>query len=637
MIALPISTGALADLPPLASPNSRRPGRALSEILGPVTVTVPVRLPPPGDMLHMAGSGLHAAGGVPRRPSPLNQSGGGLGGTAGPKDVLSRSPGTLTTSRTRHALASTYTPSASMERVAPPAVAPALVADSRRSSPPTRLMNALELASAIEASAARPAGRAGILPIPRSGGSGGSGGGGSDTPAEDAPRSDRGPFVLPMSPTRGTLAGGALPGRAASFSMPVTVSDSRIIRPVCTGGLPGGAGSNTLVRLPETIGAPVCIATASDDVWALVNEAANVRHPWRSIVNSSAQTTSGLSNLGNTCFMNSCLQCLMNIKPLASFFISGEFKAQRNLQRGLKGQLADAFGELLRKMWDGGSFIAPSTFKQMIGTWSSTFQGSRQHDAQEFLRFLLDGLHEDLNRIPGKPLYQEMLDIAGELEQDTARRWWDMHKGRNDSFMMDLFCGQLKSCVRCMTCGHASKAFDPFMDLSLNLPQTNSGAAASGTLTLVDCLARFSREEMLSGSESFYCSRCKAHQESAKQISVWRLPPVLVLHFKRFAYNATVRRKLGQDIQFSLKEPLDMAPYCSGKPTLNNGATCEGRYMLNGVINHMGTMEGGHYTAHCRSAANNQWYEFDDSRVTKVAETAVGGPAAYILFYRLVQ
>ena len=251
-------------------------------------------------------------------------------------------------------------------------------------------------------------------------------------------------------------------------------------------------------------------------------------------------------------------------------------------------------------------------------------------------RFLLDGLHEDLNKICGNPPYQELKDIAGEAESDTAARWWAVHRGRNDSAIMDIFCGQLKSCVSCLKCGHTSKVFDPFMDLSLNVPAPGSSIGGAASISLVDCLNRFIKEETLTGSERFYCSHCKKHQDSTKKLEVWRLPLVLVLHFKRFAYSAVLRRKLSQDIQFPLRECLDMTPYCTTNPRLTNGTPCSGQYQLFGVINHMGSMEGGHYTSFCQSPKDGQWYEFDDARVTKVNPSTVGGPSSYILFYHLI-
>eukprot|EP00994_Dinema_validum_P007600 NODE_635_length_1481_cov_36.170391_g472_i0.p1 GENE.NODE_635_length_1481_cov_36.170391_g472_i0~~NODE_635_length_1481_cov_36.170391_g472_i0.p1 ORF type:complete len:271 (-),score=15.96 NODE_635_length_1481_cov_36.170391_g472_i0:261-1073(-) len=206
---------------------------------------------------------------------------------------------------------------------------------------------------------------------------------------------------------------------------------------------------------------------------------------------------SGLANLGNTCFMNTCLQCLLNTEPLAYYFVSNQFKPDVNRAKGMKGQLAEAFGDLAHKVWTVNGSVSPSRFKSLIGTWANSFAGYRQHDAQEFLRFVLDGLHEDLNRIQGTPPYKELKDIPGEPENTTSKRWWTAHKARNDSFVVDLFSGQLKSNVTCMKCSHSSKAFDPFMDLSLTLP----ASTAHGSVSLADCIDKFLAEETLTGSE----------------------------------------------------------------------------------------------------------------------------------------
>lgn len=181
----------------------------------------------------------------------------------------------------------------------------------------------------------------------------------------------------------------------------------------------------------------------------------------------------GLQNLGNTCFMNSALQCLVHTPPLVEFFLQ-DYSDEINMDNplGMRGELALAFGDLLRKLWSSGrTSVAPRVFKGKLARFAPQFSGYNQHDSQELLAFLLDGLHEDLNRVKQKP-YIEMKDSDGRPDEEVAYECWKNHMARNDSLIVDECQGQYKSTLVCPECGKISITFDPFMYLSLPLPST---------------------------------------------------------------------------------------------------------------------------------------------------------------------
>ncbi|XP_040901729.1 ubiquitin carboxyl-terminal hydrolase 32 isoform X4 [Toxotes jaculatrix] len=184
----------------------------------------------------------------------------------------------------------------------------------------------------------------------------------------------------------------------------------------------------------------------------------------------------GLSNLGNTCFMNSSIQCVSNTKPLTDYFISGRhlYELNRTNPIGMRGHMAKCYGDLVMELWSGTQKnVAPLKLRWTIAKYAPRFNGFQQQDSQELLAFLLDGLHEDLNRVHEKP-YVELKDSDGRPDWEVASEAWENHLRRNRSIVVDLFHGQLKSQVKCKTCGHISARFDPFNFLSLPLPMDSS-------------------------------------------------------------------------------------------------------------------------------------------------------------------
>lgn len=339
------------------------------------------------------------------------------------------------------------------------------------------------------------------------------------------------------------------------------------------------------------------------------------------VFGGSGPALTGLRNLGNTCYMNSILQCLCNAPHLADYFNRNLYQDDINRSNflGHKGEVAEEFGVIMKALWTGQyRYISPKDFKITIGKINDQFAGYSQQDSQELLLFLMDGLHEDLNKADNRKRYKE--ENNDHLDDFRAAELaWHKHKQLNESIIVALFQGQFKSTVQCLTCHKKSRTFEAFMYLSLPLASTSK-------CTLQECLRLFSKEEKLTDNNRFYCSHCKTRRDSLKKIEIWKLPPVLLVHLKRFSYDGRWKQKLQTSVDFPL-ETLDLSQYVIGPK--NNLK----RYNLFSVSNHYGGLDGGHYTAYCKNASKQRWFKFDDHEVSEISASSVKSSAAYILFY----
>ncbi|KAL9058896.1 MAG: hypothetical protein Q9162_001452 [Coniocarpon cinnabarinum] len=191
--------------------------------------------------------------------------------------------------------------------------------------------------------------------------------------------------------------------------------------------------------------------------------------------------TVGLANLGNTCYMNSALQCLRSVEELTEYFLQQAYLDEINYDNplGSNGQVAKAYGGLINSLYNTDSGFAPRVFKAAISRHYPTFQGYGQQDSQEFVNALLDGLHEDLNQILKKP-YIENPDskdeTVGNAEKirELGEQYQDNFRKRNESVVIDLFNGWYKNTLVCPDCNKVSITFDPFSQVTLQLPIENT-------------------------------------------------------------------------------------------------------------------------------------------------------------------
>ena len=159
----------------------------------------------------------------------------------------------------------------------------------------------------------------------------------------------------------------------------------------------------------------------------------------------------------------------MNIPELTKYFLMGYHLQEANTDNplGMKGKLAKAFGILVKEIWMGrDNRTAPYDLKRTLGNKISRFSGYGQQDSAELINYLLDLIHEDLNRVKTKP-YVEVSEDMNRPEHVIAKEYWDGFQARNASIIVDLMYGQYKSTVTCLTCGRVKNGYDPYLSVCL--------------------------------------------------------------------------------------------------------------------------------------------------------------------------
>ncbi|KAF7663236.1 hypothetical protein LDENG_00216060 [Lucifuga dentata] len=357
----------------------------------------------------------------------------------------------------------------------------------------------------------------------------------------------------------------------------------------------------------------------------------------------AALYATGLRNLGNTCFMNAILQSLSNIEQFSCYFKelpavalrSGKTAGRRMYHTRSQGDtsvsLVEEFRKTLCSLWQGNqTAFSPDSLFYAIWKIMPSFRGYQQQDAHEFMRYLLDHLHRELQ-------YTRNGAAHAISPQDEVRLSTSEGKcciNGTSTVITYIFGGVLQNEVNCLICGTESQKFDPFLDLSLDIPshqfrQKRSKEQEPGPpCTLQDCLHSFTDLEELDETELYFCHKCKKRQKSTKKFWIQKLPKVLCLHLKRFHWTAFLRNKVDTYVEFPLRD-LDMRRYLL-EPEKSSPQSC--LYDLAAVVVHHGSGVGsGHYTAY--GSNEGHWYHFNDSTVTLTNVDAVRKAKAYILFY----
>ena len=329
---------------------------------------------------------------------------------------------------------------------------------------------------------------------------------------------------------------------------------------------------------------------------------------------------SGLVNLGNTCFINSCLQVLSHTYELNDILETESYK--KKLNNKIDSALLLEWDNLRKILWNENCVVSPNKFIKTIQQVAHAkglelFTGYAQNDIGEFLLFIIDCFHTALSR-------EISMTIIGNVENETdkiATKCYEMIKqmySKEYSEIWNLFYAVHVSEIISLTTGKRLNVTpEPFFMIDLPIPQHTK------TPSLIDCFDLYVEGEILEGVNAWYNEETNTKESIKKKISFWSLPKILVIDLKRFNRNA-------QKNQIRIDFPIDLnlSKYVIGykKNSYN--------YELFGVCNHSGGVLGGHYTSYVKNA-NNKWYHFNDNSVAELGSNeSIISPKAYVLFYR---
>ena len=330
---------------------------------------------------------------------------------------------------------------------------------------------------------------------------------------------------------------------------------------------------------------------------------------------------SGLSNLGNTCFINSCMQVLSHTYELNELLNMENFK--KKLKNKYDSALLLEWDNLRQLLWSNNCIVSPGKFIKTIQKLAEIkkmdmFTGHSQNDLPEFLLFLIDCFHNSLSR-------EIKMTISGEVENETdavALQCFEMIKNmysKEYSEIWNLFYAVHVSEMIDLSSGKQLQITpEPYFMIDLPIPITNKSPS------LIDCFNHYVEGEVLEGENAWYNENTQKKIDIRKKIQFWSFPNILVIDFKRFNNSFQKNQVL---ITFPL-ENLDLSEYVIGYKRESY------TYDLYGVCNHSGGVMGGHYTSYVKNS-NGKWYHFNDTSVSEVGipETIIS-PKAYVLFYR---
>ena len=353
----------------------------------------------------------------------------------------------------------------------------------------------------------------------------------------------------------------------------------------------------------------------------------------------------GVANLGNTCFINACIQCLSHTYELNDFLSKGDGEYKKHLNNKPESVLLVEWDDLRKLMWSQNCIISPGRFINTIQriakiTNRDLFTGWSQNDLPEFLLFLFDSFHSALTR-------EVIMDIKGNIKtkkDEMGKACYEMMKTqytKDYSEFLNIFFGihvsvltpasQNSSQYNSEDVNYLSLRPEPYMLIHIPIPSKEEVNIRNTdkNVTLFDCFNKQCECELLEGDNAWFNEKENKKQNVNKRLLFWSLPNIMIIDIKRFITSMNGRTKKNQQFIDIPINNVDFSKYVEGyaKETYI--------YDLYAICNHHGQIDGGHYSATIRTS-NGKWYNFNDTQVTEILvnDNIISGNTPYCLFYR---
>ena len=329
----------------------------------------------------------------------------------------------------------------------------------------------------------------------------------------------------------------------------------------------------------------------------------------------------GLSNLGNTCYMNSIIQCLSHLQV---FHPNNEalLKECQKYEGRESFRLMDEWNRLVDDLWSNhGNTVNPHRFLKCflleVGRKDKSFNGFHQNDIDEFLSILMEFLHNSLKKKVNITVRGEPKNKTDEIAIDSIKVWKQTFKD-DYSYVIQKFYSQYLTVTSCTECDYITSNHEPVMVLTISIPQNDA--------TLVQCLDAYTKVDKLDCDNSWKCDKCHKLISPDRKIMLWNCADVLTILLKRYDNRL---QKINTRISFD--EILDMSNYNI------NYENKSSLYRLTGISIQTGGLNGGHYYAACKNIRDNNWYIYDDGNVSQCSLERVFNENPYCLFYERIK